>query len=87
MAGSRRIAGFAGAALLAACAAEEPGIVVPPPPSTEVQNIVDTLHGVAVPDPYRWLEDQDAPATRAWIDTQNAYTDTVLGCGRWPPVC
>ena len=78
MAGSRRIAGFAGAALLAACAAEEPGIVVPPPPSTEVQNIVDTLHGVAVPDPYRWLEDQDAPATRAWIDTQNAYTDTVL---------
>ncbi len=69
---------FAGAALLAACAAEEPGIIVPPPPATEARKIVDTLHGVAVPDPYRWLEDQEAPATRAWIDAQNAYTDTVL---------
>ena len=78
MAGSGRIAGLAGAALLAACAAEEPGIDVPPPPPTEVREVVDTLHGVEVPDPYRWLEDQEAPETRAWIDEQNAYTDTVL---------
>ena len=78
MAGSRRIAGIAGAALMAACAAEEPGIDVPPPPPTEVREVVDTLHGVEVPDPYRWLEDQEAPETRAWIDAQNAYTDTVL---------
>ena len=78
MAGSRRIAGIAGAALMAACAAEEPGIDVPPPPPTEVREVVDTLHGVEVPDPYRWLEDQEAPETRAWIDEQNAYTDTVL---------
>ena len=79
MAGSRRIAWIAGAALMAACAAEEPGIDVPPPPPTEVREVVDTLHGVDVPDPYRWLEDQEAPETRAWIDAQNAYTDTVLG--------
>ena len=78
MAGSRRIAWIAGAALMAACAAEEPGIDVPPPPPTEVREVVDTLHGVEVPDPYRWLEDQEAPETRAWIDEQNAYTDTVL---------
>jgi prolyl oligopeptidase len=78
MAGSRRIAGIAGAALMAACAAEEPGIDVPPPPPTEVREVVDTLHGVEVPDPYRWLEDQEAPETRAWIDAQNAHTDTVL---------
>ena len=78
MAGSRRIAWIAGAALMAACAAEEPGIDVPPPPPTEVREVVDTLHGVEVPDPYRWLEDQEAPETRAWIDAQNAYTDTVL---------
>ena len=78
MAGSRRIAGIAGAALMAACAAEEPGIDVPPPPPTEVREVVDTLHGVEVPDPYRWLEDQETPETRAWIDEQNAYTDTVL---------
>ncbi|MYN63855.1 MAG: S9 family peptidase [Acidobacteria bacterium] len=78
MAGSRRIAWIAGAALMAACAAEEPGIDVPPPPPTEVREVVDTLHGVEVPDPYRWLEDQEAPETRAWIDVQNAYTDGVL---------
>ena len=78
MAGSRRVAGFAGTALLAACAAEEQGISVPPPP-TEAREIVETLHGVEVRDPYRWLEDQESPATRAWIDAQNAYTDTVLG--------
>ena len=78
MAGSRRIAWIAGAALMAACAAEEPGIDVPPPPPTEVREVVDTLHGVEVPDPYRWLEDQESPETRAWIDVQNAYTDGVL---------
>ena len=79
MAGSRRIAGIAVAALMVACAAGEPGIDVPPPPPTEVREVVDTLHGVEIPDPYRWLEDQEAPETRAWIDTQNAHTDTVLG--------
>ena len=36
------------------------------------------MHGIDVPDPYRWLEDQDSPATRAWIDAENAYTRAVL---------
>ena len=79
MAGSRRVAACSAAALLAACAAEEQGISVPPPPPTEAREIVETLHGVEVRDPYRWLEDQESPATRAWIDVQNEYTDTVLG--------
>ena len=63
---------------LVACAGEEAGVTVPPPPPTEAHDVVDTLHGVAVPDPYRWLEDQKAPETRAWIDDQNRYTDLVL---------
>jgi len=49
------------------------------PPRTRVDEVVETLHGVAVRDPYRWLEDQDSPETRAWIDAQNAYTEAVLG--------
>ncbi|MDA1095272.1 MAG: prolyl oligopeptidase family serine peptidase [Acidobacteria bacterium] len=51
---------------------------MPSPPHTRTESRVDTIHGVDVPDPYRWLEDQDAADTRAWIDQQNAYTDSVL---------
>jgi prolyl oligopeptidase len=29
-------------------------------------------------DPYRWLEDQESPETRAWIDRQNEYTSSFL---------
>ena len=64
-------------ALLTGCAVEESGVTVPPP-LTAIDEVVETLHGVEIRDPYRWLEDQDAPETRAWIDTQNGYTDTLL---------
>jgi endonuclease YncB( thermonuclease family) len=39
---------------------------------------VEVLHGESIPDPYRWLEDQDGPETRAWIDAQNKYTHSLL---------
>ena len=48
-------------------------------PPTAVQVVADTLHGVVLADPYRWLEDQNSPETRAWIDTQNECTDALLG--------
>lgn len=51
----------------------------PPPPDTRIEEVVDTLHGVAIPDPYRWLENRDSPDTRAWIDEQNAYAEQVVG--------
>jgi prolyl oligopeptidase len=40
--------------------------------------VVEKLHSVEVADPYRWLEDQNSPETRAWIDGQNKYTESVL---------
>jgi prolyl oligopeptidase len=36
--------------------------------------LVETIHGVDVPDPYRWLEDAASAASVAWVDAQNALT-------------
>src|SRR5947209_7309279 len=49
------------------------------PPKTRTDNVKETLHGVEVVDQYRWLEDQNNPETRAWIDAQNRYTQSILG--------
>ena len=48
------------------------------PPPTAQQPVTEALHGVELTDPYRWLEEQQAPQTRAWIDAQNAYTASVF---------
>jgi prolyl oligopeptidase len=70
--------------LFIACASQPappppPSSAALPPPQTVASPVTETLHGVTITDPYQWLEDQQAPATRAWIDEQNAYTDVILG--------
>ena len=65
-----------------------PGLITPPAspaatsplryPDTKRGDQVDDYHGTRVADPYRWLEDVDAPDTRAWIDAQNAVTFDFL---------
>ena len=41
-------------------------------------DVVETLHGVRVSDPYRWLEDGESQAVREWTDRENAKTRGVL---------
>ena len=44
------------------------------PPPTPVEPVTEILHGIEITDPYRWLEDQNSPRTRKWLDEQAAYT-------------
>jgi prolyl oligopeptidase len=39
----------------------------------------DVLHGVTVPDPFRWLEDDESPATREWLAAQQQLLAATLG--------
>ena len=43
-------------------------------PASPRGDVVDTYFGTAVADPYRALEDLDAPQTRDWVNAQNALT-------------
>jgi len=51
---------------------------VPPAPVTRMDNVTDDYFGTKVTDPFRWLEDQKSPETRAWIDKENNYTNSIL---------
>ena len=55
-------------------------------PPTRTDDVKEVLHGVEITDPYRWLEDQQSPETRAWIDEQNKHTQSVFEAlpGRGP---
>jgi prolyl oligopeptidase len=47
-------------------------------PETSRGATVDEYFGTRVTDPYRWLEDLDAPQTRAWVAAQNALSRPLL---------
>src|SRR5213595_1118661 len=61
------------------------GAALPPAAAQSIQyppapkgDVVDDYHGTKVPDPYRGLEDPDAPATRSWIEAENRLTEAYL---------
>ena len=47
-------------------------------PSATRGTQVDVYQGVSIADPYRWLEDTDAPATKVWVEAENKLSDSFL---------
>ena len=43
-------------------------------PAAARGDLVENYHGTQVADPYRWLEDPDSAATRAWVEAENTVT-------------
>jgi prolyl oligopeptidase len=43
-------------------------------PATKRLDHTDTYFGIRVPDPYRWLEDDNSPETMKWVEEQNKVT-------------
>lgn len=52
-------------------------------PVTEKSDHVDVYHGISVPDPYRWLEDDTSAATGEWVEAQNKVTFGYLDKIEW----
>jgi prolyl oligopeptidase len=47
-------------------------------PSAKKVEQVDDYHGTKVSDPYRWLEDTESADSQAWIEAENAVTNSYL---------
>ena len=53
-------------------------VLIEAPPHSEIETVTEILHGTQISDPYRWLEDQDSPRTRKWIESQIRYMRAYL---------
>jgi len=73
-----RIASFLVLSVTLSLTAGDGGGRKPAYPPTKIDNINDTLHGVTVVDPYRWLENGDTPEVREWTEKQNTFTRSIL---------
>jgi prolyl oligopeptidase len=47
-------------------------------PITPKKEFKEVLHDVEISDPYRWLEDVDSQETRSWLESQDAYTESII---------
>jgi len=47
-------------------------------PPTPQRPVADIIHGTVVIDPYRWLENMNAPEVQEWITSQETFTHTTL---------
>ncbi|TRX61276.1 S9 family peptidase [Fulvivirga sp. M361] len=63
--------------LFGACSKTEPEQSFLYPTSDKVDT-VDTYFGTEIPDPYRWLEDDNSDETAKWVQAQNKLTFDYL---------
>lgn len=54
-------------------------------PESKKGNVTDNYHGTSVPDPYRWLEDDNSEETKAWVKAQNDVTFKYLAAIPYRP--
>lgn len=47
-------------------------------PVARKTDTIDDYHGQKVPDPYRWLEDDNSDETKAWVEAENKVTQDYL---------
>ena len=47
-------------------------------PNTKRIEVKETIHGVEIIDPYRWLENFDDPKVQEWLEIQHKYTEEIL---------
>jgi oligopeptidase B len=59
-----------------------PSVAAPPaapkPPVAKKVPHETVLHGDRLSDPYFWLREKDDPEVRAYLEAENAYTDSVM---------
>lgn len=63
---------------LAACRSEMKKITVKDYPVARMDSTVDDYFGTRVEDPYRWMEDDNASETAAWVRAENEVTQHYL---------
>ena len=67
-----------GYALLAMTLTLSTASAAPAYPAAERGTVVDDYQGTTIADPYRWMEDPTAPATREFVHAQNALAQPWL---------
>jgi prolyl oligopeptidase len=51
---------------------------IEPYPDSPIESRTEILHGIPVTDAYRWLEEQDSPRTRKWVQDQVSFARSHL---------
>ncbi len=63
-------------ALAASCLWGQSTLV--PPPDAKTIRHVDTVHGEVLIDNYYWMREKENPEVIAYLEAENAYTDTMM---------